>query len=96
MCQCTNGSVALASYNKGVDLDSVPHSHSRDNTPMPVRHSAKKKKRLGMPFLVFLRLFFMVSSSTWVVNLHFSDLISEWWKEIRVECWAGFRLAVKL
>lgn len=32
----------------------------------------------------------------WLEESHFLDFIREWWKELRVEGWAGFRLAVKL
>lgn len=32
----------------------------------------------------------------WLEEPHFEDLIREWWREIMVEDWAGFRLAGKL
>lgn len=32
----------------------------------------------------------------WLEEEHFPDLVSDWWKEIRVEGWVGFTLALNL
>lgn len=32
----------------------------------------------------------------WLEEKEFLELIKEWWKEFRVDGWAGFKLATKL
>lgn len=61
--QCTDGSVALACHNKDGDLGPIPNSSSRCNTPVPVRHSVKKRKKEGI-FFLFLKVIELYANTT--------------------------------